>query len=747
MNKFLGKPVIDTNKSDFYNETKYYEDMRVVFLAHFFEKRKEEVEVISQMRGMFKYYYRKTGFIRNLVAIFILFLAIFQKPAWCAKMGDQITPDCRQAADGRTFFIFAPFFLDGTQVTVMVFSLMYFLLGFQALKIHFSEAVVRNEMIKFNILLFFFCSSLLINIFEGLGVVERSGLSTVCNLLFVFFYFKTVIKALKYFIKMISFSWEVLLLWFVNVFVFALIARLAFENVDIGSPSFFQGYSFSSFTDSVNSIFGLMFLSGFPDIMVDAHAKNPLSILIFVPFLIFSSILISYSITGNYYFHFKMCYIENLNQQHSRYPDFRTKVVPLLKEKFLNPEQAKSSMKALAQQIKRQEVEGVKLDNADEGKKATLEKLRRTVRKIKMMRMFQQKTPQNSFRNTYINARRSFAFKVVDFVLSAYSIALPLISLSKNQNLAISENVQASELLGTIFLVDLIIYAKFATKDPFWSFLKIVDLISSVGMILFSHIMYLFPLDFRTDNLIASNFFFTVWAFANIAKLFRIHKIVLNSIDYKVIIKTLLHIMPIIVEFLVIYALFVVTFASIGFTILGGSYNNLMLERYQQMTGGELEAVYSFNDLLGSLVGISFFNLGGEFLDIGLPAVVALSQYHSSSLINILMTMFFYIYIIISELMVINLIIGLTMDFLMAYGDNNAALIKSNRQYTSNTNIIDRFLGLKTFENQDSKEGEEEKKSSKDEGSIKAAQKPKIQVVNPEMSMELSKDFESVDAE
>lgn len=45
--------------------------MRVVFLAHFFEKRKEEVEVISQMRGMFKYYYRKTAVIRNLVAVFI----------------------------------------------------------------------------------------------------------------------------------------------------------------------------------------------------------------------------------------------------------------------------------------------------------------------------------------------------------------------------------------------------------------------------------------------------------------------------------------------------------------------------------------------------------------------------------------------------------------------------------------------------------------------------------------------------
>lgn len=87
-------------------------------------------------------------------------------------------------------------------------------------------------------------------------------------------------------------------------------------------------------------------------------------------------------------------------------------------------------------------------------------------------------------------------------------------------------------------------------------------------MILFSHIMYLFPLDFRTDNLIASNFFFTAWAFANLLKLFRIHKIVLNSIDYKIIIKTLLHILPIIIEFLVIYFLFVVAF-SIGFTILG----------------------------------------------------------------------------------------------------------------------------------------------------------------------------------
>lgn len=168
-----------------------------------------------------------------------------------------------------------------------------------------------------------------------------------------------------------------------------------------------------------------------------------------------------------------------------------------------------------------------------------------------------------------------------------------------------------------------------------------------------------------------------------------------------------------------------------------------MLERYQQMTGGELEAVYSFNDMLGSLVGISFFNLGGEFLDIGLPAVVALSQYHSSSLINIIMTMFFYIYIIISELMVINLIIGLTMDFLMAYGDNNATLIKDNRTFTSNT--IDRFLGLKTFENQDNKDTDDDKKSNKDGKS--RGPETEDGGGEPRDMMELSKDFESIDAE
>jgi hypothetical protein len=732
MKKFLGKPVIDVNKSDFYPETPYYEDMRVVFLAHFFEKRKEEVEVESQMHGLFKYYYRKTGMVRRLLAIFLFLLMVFKKPAWCSALGDTISADCTQGADGKVYFTFTPFFVASSQVTILSFGIMYFLIGFQTLKIHFSKAIVRNELIKFYLLLTLFVAGLLVSILESLGAFARTEITTLFGLLFAFFYFKLVIKAMRYFLRMISYSWEVLLLWFLNVFIFALIARLAFEDVDIGSPSFFQGYSFASFADSLSSIFALISLQSFPDILVDAHAKNPISIILFIPFLVFSSILIGASIIGNYYFHFKMCYIENLNEQYARHPEFRAKVVPLLKEKFLNPLQAKGAMNQLAFQLKREQQTGQIIPLVDEGRKATLFKLKRAVKKITILKNFNLKTPQNSFRALYLRLRASFAYKVVDFVVSVYAVALPLISLSKGNGLTIADNVQVSELIGTLFLIDFVVFAKFNVKDNFWSTLRVVELISSLGMVIFSHITYLFPLDFRTDILIGSTFFFRAWAFASLLKLFRIHKIFLNSIDYKVIIKTLQHILPIISEFLVIYLFLVVFFSGISFVMLGGTYTEGLRPIFAELTGRDLETVYAFNDLLGSFVAISFFNLGGEFNDIGLPAVIAFQRGGSSQTTNVLLTIFFYIYSIISELMIVNLIIGLTMDFLMAYGDNNALLIKTNRAFTSNTNIIDRVLGLKTLENYGLDDP--------------AADEPKDQdPAHAELSMELSKDFESVE--
>lgn len=744
MKTFFGKEIIEADKSGFFPETPHYEDMRAIFLAHFLDKKNEEIEATSHIKGMFKYYYKKTSFFRKSLAVLLLFIIFLLKPVWCQSLGDQISDDCSTGIDGRQYFVLTPFFLEGSYITVLMFFIMYFLLSFQALKIHYTEKVIQNEILKFNLLLGFFCTSILINILELMSLIPLTTISTIFNILFFFFYFKTVLRAVKFFFKMISYSWEVLLLWFANVFIFALIARIAFENVDIGAPNYLQGYSFHTFTDSLNSIISLMFLGGFPDMLVDAHAKSPLTVLIFVPFLVLTVVMIGFSISGNYYFHFKMCYIETLNRVYSQVPEFKMKIKPLLKEKFLNPEDAKNAMNALAFQIKNEgNVKKSKELVEVEQKKATIDKLKRVVQKIKYIKMFQIKTPQNSFRKTYLEIKDSFAFKAVDFCLSLYIFIIPILCLTKGLGLTIPENLQTSELLGTLFLLDFITTAKFSTKENFWTGLKIVDLISSISMIIFSHVLYLFPIDYRSTELISSVFFFNCWALANFLKLLRIHKICLNSIDYKVIIKTMFHIIPIVSEFLLIYSLFLIIFSSIAFTILGGTYDTQFLEAYKLATGSNLETVYSFNDLLSSIIGFSFFNIGGGFAYVGMPASVAFARISQSNFLSICLTLFFYIYWIFSELMIINLIIGLTMDFLFAYGDNNAELISKNRNFTSNTNIIERLLGLKTLEKDVFVKGLENSKQLKNENEINSNMD--INQGNADLSLELSKDFESVD--
>ena len=744
MKRFYGKEIIEPNKSGFHSETPYYTDMRAIFLANFLDKKIESMEVESQLKGIFRYYYKKTSFVRKALAILLFFIIFLQKPAWCQKLGDQVSEDCSQGQNGQQFFLLNPLFIEGTNITVLLFTIMYFLLSFQALKIHYSDKIVRSELVKFNLLLGFFCTSLLINILELTSLLPLTNLSTIFNILFVFFYFKTVVRAVTFFAKMMSFSWEVLLLWFVNVLVFALIARIAFEDVDIGSASYLQGYSFRTYHDSLNSIISLMFLGSFKEILVDAHAKSPLSILIFGPFVLLTVVMIGFSLHGNYYFHFKMCYIEVLNRIYTKYPEFRVKILPLVKEKFLHPKKDKQSMTALAFIVKEKHANIRKDDLNSERKKTNLDKFRGVVQKIKFMKMFKIKTPLNSFRATYLQAKSSFAFKLLDFVLAFYVFALPIISLSDEQGLSIPENVQMSEMLGTFYLVDFIVNARFSMTEHFWSPIKIIDLISSVGMIFFSHVLYLYPLDYRSSDLISSTFLFNSWAIFNILKILRIHKICMNSIDYKIIIKTVLHILPMLTEFLWLYFLLVMIFGTVSFAILGGTYDTQFLEMYKQATGNELRAVYSFNDLISSVVGFTFFNIGGGYSDIGLPAIVAFSKISQNSLLSVCLMLFFYVYWIFSELMIVNLIIGLTMDFIFAYGDNNAHLILQNRQFTNNTNIIERFLGFKTLENTlNQKNGITVGKNE----SIRNLENDINQIYRREddLSMELSKDFESND--
>ena len=148
MKSIFGKPVLELNKSGLFKETKWFDDLRAVFLAYFLEDQIEESHSKSNISGVFKYYYKRTAFLRRMTALFILFLITIQKPEWCTRLGNSISSDCTRSDSGESYYIFLPMFQQGVASTLFIYLLMYLLLFFHLMKSNYSVSIVQSDNLK-----------------------------------------------------------------------------------------------------------------------------------------------------------------------------------------------------------------------------------------------------------------------------------------------------------------------------------------------------------------------------------------------------------------------------------------------------------------------------------------------------------------------------------------------------------------------------------------------------------------------
>ena len=59
-------------------------------------------------------------------------------------------------------------------------------------------------------------------------------------------------------------------MWFIIIFVFAVISRIIFEEVEFGSEDLLYGYSFTDIFRSIDTMWITMLMENFPDILFES---------------------------------------------------------------------------------------------------------------------------------------------------------------------------------------------------------------------------------------------------------------------------------------------------------------------------------------------------------------------------------------------------------------------------------------------------------------------------------------------
>ncbi len=269
--------------------------------------------------------------------VIILVFFVMQKPHWCLAKGENMLPDCSSDITGdNKYYLINTTFIDPRISFIVCFGLMYFLMVMQVIKVQTSINVKKIEYIKMILMVVIFSISLLLTMLETFDFIEKSDLNNMFKMIFIMVNLKDVIRSVVRICKMLYLSNSVLLLQFVNLFIFALIARVIFEGVEIGSDSFIFMYSFTSFFRSFDTMFKTLLMENFPDILVDSYEINYIYVGFFILFIFISSIIVFSLVVGVFYFHYQSFYIDNINKMEAKYPEFKEKIVPIMDKRYLN---------------------------------------------------------------------------------------------------------------------------------------------------------------------------------------------------------------------------------------------------------------------------------------------------------------------------------------------------------------------------------------------------------------------------
>ena len=93
-----------------------------------------------------------------------------------------------------------------------------------------------------------------------------------------------------------------------------------------------------------------------------------------------------------------------------------------------------------------------------------------------------------------------------------------------------------------------------------------------------------------------------------------LNNLLMNFANYRVVVKTCLHIFPLILDFVSIFFVVILVFAVLGVYLFGGKIHSGFPREFENLTGESLAENFerlNFNDLPNSLLYLGVMTLGG----------------------------------------------------------------------------------------------------------------------------------------
>ncbi len=144
--------------------------------------------------------------------------------------------------------------------------------------------------------------------------------------------------------------------------------------------------------------------------------------------------------------------------------------------------------------------------------------------------------------------------------------------------------------------------------------------------------------------------------------------------------------MPLIIDITKIYLIILFIYATIGMFIFGGILNTEFMDTFEELTGDEIDEetlIFNFNDMMNSFLFFFNMNNAGYVENINL-LLVAYKSIEDSAFKFLLVKLFLYSFYFMTELAILNILIGFIGGFMETYldttdEDHEAAKLKASK--------------------------------------------------------------------
>lgn len=206
------------------------EDIRALLVAQLVNERLNQKDYVNNLNDNYKYFYLKTYFYKIFFIIIYTLIIIFEKPDWCSKNENLIKNDCSKNINGDISYNLAiNIFIPAKILNNFIIGIMFILLIFKFLEYFNYKKNTKNNLKRIIILIII--SIIYIGFYILKSIIKFYFTLNFIRILFLVVYIESIGDSIKRIYEIIYSSRYLTLLFFINVFLFAAIARALFLGI------------------------------------------------------------------------------------------------------------------------------------------------------------------------------------------------------------------------------------------------------------------------------------------------------------------------------------------------------------------------------------------------------------------------------------------------------------------------------------------------------------------------------------